>query len=129
MTQTLDAGAGFTGLGSAPATASPAATKVSDKAGTFAITFGIAFATFYTVFERLNWPLFTYVPRLNTVYFWQYMTKPAEGPPMFWYGWIVLAIIAALVVSVIAMWISAQTLHRASVFVCALSALWPACFS
>ena len=34
----------------------------ASKFGIFAITFGISFALLYTVFERLNWPLFTYHP-------------------------------------------------------------------
>jgi hypothetical protein len=96
----------------------------ANKFGTFAITFGIAFAILYTVFERLNWPLFTYHPVSGKLDFWR---QPAGvGPPMFWYGWIVLAAASALVVGWIATIVSDQWLRRATVFCCALAALWPA---
>jgi hypothetical protein len=126
MTQTLDVGEGFSQLDSSRATGAPTAatqTKAS-KFGTFAITFGIAFPLLYTVYERLNWPLFTYHPVLGNVDFWR---QPAGvGPPMFWYGWIVLAAISAFVVGGIAAIIPGQWLRRATVFCCALAALWPA---
>jgi hypothetical protein len=126
MTQTLDVGEGFSQLDSSRATGAPTSatqTKAS-KFGTFAITFGIAFPLLYTVYERLNWPLFTYHPVLGNVDFWR---QPAGvGPPMFWYGWIVLAAISAFVVGGIATIIPGQWLRRATVFCCALAALWPA---
>jgi hypothetical protein len=129
MTQTLDAldvGGQFAQRDGARATgaaASATATKAS-KSGTFAITFGIAFAVLYTVFERLNWPLFTYHPVSGKLEFWKQMT--GVGPPMFWYGWLVLAGITALAVSWIATMVSDQWLRRATVFGCLLAALWPA---
>ena len=102
--------------------ASPA--RAETKTGTFAITFSIAFPLLYTAFERLNWPLFTYHPVLNNVDFWR---QPAGvGPPMFWYGWIVLAAAAAVVVALVATTLSAQRLRRTTVFCCALAVLWPA---
>ena len=126
MTQTLDVGEGFSQLDSSRATGAPTSatqTKAS-KFGTFAITFGIAFPLLYTAFERLNWPLFTYHPVLGNVDFWR---QPAGvGPPMFWYGWIVLAAISAFMVGGMATIIPGQWLRRATVFCCALAALWPA---
>jgi len=44
---------------------------------------------------------------------------------MYWYGWIVNAAIAAFVVGWIATIISGQWLRRATIFWCALAALWP----
>jgi hypothetical protein len=125
MTQTLEAGRGFSQLASAPAADAPASTtRASAKFGTFAITFGIAFALLYTAFERLNWPLFTYHPVRGNLDFWR---QPAGvGPPMFWYGWIVLAAASAFVVGCIATIISPQWLRRGTVFCCALAVLWPA---
>jgi hypothetical protein len=106
----------------AGARATPA--RAETKSGVFAITFGIAFALLYTVFERLNWPLFTYHPVLGVVDFWR---QPAGvGPPMFWYGWIVLAGAAALAVALVATLLSAPSLRRATMFCCALAVLWPA---
>jgi hypothetical protein len=125
MTQTLDAGAGFSQLDRAPAGGAPTSTaQTSAKFGTFAIAFGIAFPLLYTVFERLNWPLVTYHPVLGVLDFGR---QPAGvGPPMFWYGWITLAIPSALVVALVATVISDQWLRRGTVFCCALAVLWPA---
>jgi hypothetical protein len=125
MTQTLDvADERLPQLASAHPAAVPTSMPASaSKFGTFAITFGIAFALLYTVYERLNWPLFTYHPASGKLEFWKQMT--GVGPPMFWYGWIVLAAFSALVVSWIATMVSAQSLRRTTVFCCALAALWP----
>ncbi len=107
----------------AASTATSSAQARASKLGIFAITFGISFALLYTVFERLNWPLFTYHPASGKLDFWKQMA--GVGPPMFWYGWIVLSAGSALVVSVIATAIPAQLLRRATVFLCLLAALWP----
>jgi hypothetical protein len=126
MTQTFDVAERPSRLDSAHAKRAPAsATQAREsKSGTFAITFGIAFAILYTVFERLNWPLFTYHPVLGKLDFWR---QPAGvGPPMFWYGWMALAAAGALVVSWIATMVSGRWLRRATVFCCVLAALWPA---
>jgi hypothetical protein len=125
MTQTLDVGEGFSQLDGSPATGAPtSAAQTSAKLGTFAITFGIAFPLLYTVYERLNWPLFTYHPVLGNLDFWR--QSAGVGPPMFWYGWIVLAAASALVVAGIATIVPGQWLRRATVFCCALAVLWPA---
>jgi hypothetical protein len=95
--------------------------------GTFALTFGIAFPLYYTVFERLNWPLFTYHPVSDQLDFWKQMA--GKGPPMFWYGWIVLAGLAAVVTGVIATVVTAGWLRRATFFCCVLGAIWPTCLA
>jgi hypothetical protein len=95
MTQTLDVDFRASQLGSSRATGAPTARAETSKFGTFAITFGIAFVILYTLFERQNWPLFTYHPAINRWDFWKYPGAPEEGPPMFWYGWVVLAAAAA----------------------------------
>jgi hypothetical protein len=126
MTQTLDAGEGFSRLDSSPAKSAPTATAQTEaKLRTFAITFGIAFPLLYTIYERLNWPLFTYHPVLGNLDFWRQST--GVGPPMFWYGWIVLAGASALVVALVATF--KQWLRRGTVFCCALAVLWPAALS
>jgi hypothetical protein len=127
MTQTLDK-APETGPIALPVRARPAAVPATPagetEAAVFAITFGIAFALLYTAFERLNWPLFTYHPVSGIVNFWR---EPAGvGPPMFWYGWIVLAAAAALPVAWAATLAPMRVLQRVTVFCCALAALWPA---
>jgi hypothetical protein len=126
MTQTLDVsgvGERFSQLDSSHAKGAPTSATLS-RFGTSAITFGIAFPLLYTVYERLNWPLFTYHPVLGVLDFGRQPT--GVGPPMFWYGWIVLAAISALVVGWIATMVPGQWLRRATVFCCALAALWPA---
>ena len=122
MTQTLDAREGFSQLDSShTATAQAGATSE-----TFVVTFGIAFTLGYTVFQMLNWPLFTYMPAVGRTYFWLHRPVSGEGPPMFWYGWIVTAAITAFVVGGIATIVPGHWLRRATVFFCALAALWPA---
>jgi len=93
---------------------------------TFAFTFGIAFTLLYTVYERLNWPLFTWQPAVGKMYFWLHRPLSGEGPPMYWYGWIALAIPSALVVGWLATIIPSRWLYRATIFCCALGAVWPA---
>jgi hypothetical protein len=126
MTQTVDVGERSPQLDSSGAMdASTSATHRRAKVRTFAFTFGIAFTLLYTVLERLNWPLFTYQPAVDKLYFWLHRPLSGEGPPMYWYGWIVNAAIAAFVVGWIATTISGQWLRRATIFWCALAALWP----
>ena len=98
MTQTVDVGERSPQLDSSGAMdASTSATHRRAKVRTFAFTFGIAFTLLYTVLERLNWPLFTYQPAVDKLYFWLHRPLSGEGPPMYWYGWIVNAAIAAFV--------------------------------
>jgi len=126
MTRTVDVDEQAPQLDSPYAMNVPASTAhTRAKSRTFAIAFGIAFTLLYTVLERLNWPLFTYQPAVGKLYFWLHRPLGGEGPPMYWYGWIVNAAIAALVVGWIATIISGQWFRRATVFCCALAALWP----
>ena len=127
MTQTLDAGERFSQLDSTRAAGAPTSTTQTEaKFGTFAITFGIAFALGYTVFQMLNWPFFTYMPAVGRTYFWLHRPLSGEGPPMYWYGWIVTSAVNAFVVGGIATVIPGHWLRRATVFCCVLAALWPA---
>jgi hypothetical protein len=125
MTQALDAGEGLSRFDSPGAKGAPTSTvQTGAKFGTFAITFGIAFALLYTVYERLNWPLFTYHPVLGNLDFGRQPT--GVGPPMFWYGWIVLAAASAFVVACVAVITPARWIRQATVFCCVLAVLWPA---
>jgi hypothetical protein len=130
MTQALDANF-RTELGSPRAASTPAsATRAeTSKLGTFAVGFGIAFAIIYTLCERQNWPLFTYHPAINRLDLWKEVGRPEDGPPMFWYGWVLLSAIAAAVVGWIATLVNTAWLYRATTFFCVLAALWPACFA
>jgi hypothetical protein len=104
------------------------ATRTS-KLGTFAIAFGIAFAILYTMFERLNWPLFTYHPAVGKLDFWMQRARSGEGPPMYWYGWLALAFPCALLVGWVATLLPSRWLYRVTLFCCLLAALWPASFA
>src|SRR5258708_2709158 len=128
MTQTLDMDARVSQPGSARTGAAwaPRSTTTS-RFGTFAITYGIAFVILYTLFERWNWPFFTYHPAVGRLDFWVNQARPEDGPPMFWYGWVVLSAMAAAVVGFLATLVSAAWLQRVTVFCCVLAALWPAC--
>jgi hypothetical protein len=128
MTQTLDALDVDTRLSQREGARSldapgSAARAGESRFGTFVIAFGIAFALLYTVFERLNWPLFTYHPVTGDLDFWRQPT--GKGPPMFWYGWLVLSAASALVVGWIATVVPGQWLRRATLFCCVLAVLWP----
>ena len=85
MTQALDANIAVSRLAHARSAAAPAgiAARQSSTFGTFAIL--------YTLFERQNWPLFTYHPAVGRLDFLRNMGIPEDGPPMFWYGWVVLS--------------------------------------
>jgi hypothetical protein len=128
MTQTLDALDVDARLSQRDGSRLLGAPRSATQAGesrlaTFAITFGIAFALLYTVFERLNWPLFTYHPVTGDLDFWRQPT--GKGPPMFWYGWLVLSAASALVVGWIATVVPDQWLRRGTLFCCVLAVLWP----
>jgi hypothetical protein len=112
------------------AASTPRASVTSmSKLGIFAITFGIALPILYTLFERWNWPLFTYHPAVGRMDFWINQAPPEDGPLMFWYGWVVLSGIAAFVLGLIATRVSLAWLQRATVFCCVLAALWPICYA
>ena len=127
MTRTLDAAERWSQRDGSHAMDAPTSTTRTraSKLRTLTITFGIAFTLLYTVYERLNWPLFTYQPRTGVLYFWLHRPLPAEGPPMYWYGWIVLAAASAFVVGLIATIVPGQRLRQGTFFCCVLAALWP----
>jgi hypothetical protein len=134
MTHALDVNGTTAQLGRShpidtPTSARSTTATTTSKLGTFAITFGIAFAILYTVFERLNWPLFTYHPAVGKLDFWMQRARSGEGPPMYWYGWLALSFPCALVVGWIATTISPRWLYRATMFCCVLAVLWPASFA
>jgi hypothetical protein len=124
MTQALDVHGRYAELDTARVTAAPT-TQAKSAFGTFAITFGISFTLLYTIYERLNWPLFTYQPAVGEIYFWLHRPLSGEGPPMYWYGWLSLAVPSALLIGLIATILPDQLLRRGTVFCCTLAALWP----
>jgi len=62
--------------------------------------FSAAFALVYIVSVELNWALFTYHPKIGQ---WGWLVEPSrDGPPMYWYGWLVTSTLGATAASVIA---------------------------
>jgi hypothetical protein len=129
MTQTLDVSERIAhpepARRGAAATPAQTAAERSRRLETFAITFGIAYVILYTFFERWNIPLFTYHPAVDRWDLFKNTGVPEDGPPMFWYGWVVLATICATAIGAIATLVSTRWLQRATVFFCVLAALWP----
>jgi hypothetical protein len=129
MSQALDANSVSAYASPRAATAPAGAAQSETKFGTFAIAFGIAFAILYTLFERQNWPIFTYHPAIGRLDFAREVGRPEDGPPMFWYGWVVLSGCAAAVLGYIATLIPPRLLYRIATFSCVLAVLWPICFA
>ena len=131
MTQALDANLAAADFVTARPATAPAGTAsaATSRFGTFAVAFGIAFAILYTLFERQNWPLFTYHPAVGRLDFLRNAGIPEDGPPMFWYGWVVLSGAAAAVIGYVATLIPRQSLYRLATFSCVLAVLWPICFA
>ena len=134
MTQSLEAHERISELGSSRAASKPtsttaAAPTTATKAGRFVFTFGISFAILYTLFEQMNWPLFTYHPAVGKVDFWMQRARSGEGPGMYWYGWLALAFPSAALVGWVATLVSDKRLHRATVFCCVLAILWSSIFA
>ena len=127
MTQTLDINERVLHQEARTPTAATRARTTTgvDKLQIFIVTFSIAAAIIYTLFERWNWPLFTYHPAVNHLDLFRAPGIPEDGPPMFWFGWLPATGIAAAAVAAIATAFSAQSVQRATVFFCVLAGLWP----
>jgi hypothetical protein len=63
--------------------------------------FSILFPIFYEPTMYFNWPVFTYVPQLKLFHALRYMPLKAEGPPMFYYGWLLTAGVPAAIIALI----------------------------
>ena len=51
----------------------------------FAITFAVTYAILYVLAVEYNWALFTYHPVTEEFHF--LVERAADGPSMYWYGW------------------------------------------
>jgi hypothetical protein len=130
MTQTLDVHERISELGGARAASqSVTADVTASKAARFVFAFGISFAILYTLFEQMNWPLFTYHPAVGKLDFWMQRARSGEGPGMYWYGWLALAFPCAALVGWASTLVSSKWLYRATIFCCVLAILWSAIFA
>ena len=72
--------------------------------------FSVAFAVAYAVAVEYNLAAFTYHPQLGA--FALGVDRPKAGPAMYWYGWIVTSVLAAALVSALAMLLPRQWMSR-----------------
>ena len=130
MTQALEVLERISELGGARAASQSATAEVTaSKAGRFVFVFGISFAILYTLFEQINWPLFTYHPAVGKLDFWMQRARSGEGPGMYWYGWLALAFPCAALIGWLSTLVSSKWLYRATVFCCVLAILWSVIFA
>jgi len=94
----------------------------SPKSVVFAVTFGIAFCVIYVICTEVNLPLFTYHPAtgdLGPLY-----QPPGRGPAMYWYGWMLTALLGALVLALLATVVPERWVQRAIAFAAAFAVLY-----
>jgi dolichol kinase len=65
--------------------------------------FATGFAAFYVPAFQYNWAALTYFPALNQWYFGIVPATDSSGPPMYWYGWIVYAILAGIALALVSL--------------------------
>jgi hypothetical protein len=62
--------------------------------------FAASFAVIYVLAVQNNWAAFTYHPKIGE---WGWLVEPARnGPPMYWYGWLVTSTFGATATSLLA---------------------------
>ena len=86
----------------------------TDKHAIFAITFTVAYAALYAICTEVNLPLVTYHPVIGEI---DALWKPARsGPTMYWYGWMLSALIGATAIAFAATAIPEAWTQRAIAF-------------
>lgn len=75
--------------------------------------FSIAFPLIYLATMYENWPVFTYVPKVGEFHWLRFPPPAAQGPGMFYYGWLLTAGITACVIALAASAATAQPNRRA----------------
>jgi hypothetical protein len=84
------------------------------KLGRLLPTFSVAFLLSYAVVVYFNLAMFTYRPAVHTFYwFVPPAVKGIPGIPMFWYGWITTALLAAVVITAISAFVPEPKNRRA----------------
>src|SRR4029077_19642901 len=88
----------------------------SSKVAVFTTVFGVAYAVIYVICTEMNLPLVTYHPAIGEVdVLW---TPERRGPAMYWYGWMLTALIGALALAWLAIIVPEQWVQRAIFFGC-----------
>ena len=71
----------------------------TNRAAMFAITFTVGYAVIYAICTEFNLPLLTYHPVTGEV---DFLSKPPRsGPAMYWYGWLLTALIGATILTLV----------------------------
>jgi hypothetical protein len=82
----------------------------SDKVTLFTITFAVAYAVVYVLCVELNLPVFTYHPAIGDI---DLLKAPVKsGPAMYWYGWMLAALIGAATLGAVATALPERYLQR-----------------
>jgi hypothetical protein len=79
----------------------------------FAIVFAVAYSVLYVLAVENNWALFTYHPVSEEFHF--LVAKAAEGPSMYWYGWMATAGLGALVIAATVAWLPQGLTSRVTI--------------
>jgi len=99
----------------------------TDKAAIFAVTFTVACAALYTVCTELNLPLLTYHPVIGEIdLLW---TPERSGPAMYWYGWMLSALVGAAALAFIASLAPEAWVQRAIAFASVAAAAYLVAYS
>jgi hypothetical protein len=86
----------------------------TDKTAIFTITFTVGYAVIYVICTEFNLPVLTYHPVLGQIDFlW---TPERRGPAMYWYGWMLTALIGATLLASIAILIPEKWMQRTIMF-------------
>jgi hypothetical protein len=79
----------------------------------FAITFAVTYAILYVLAVEHNWALFTYHPVAEEFHF--LVERAADGPSMYWYGWMATAGLGALFIAAIVARLPAGLTNRLAI--------------
>ena len=91
----------------------------SDKVAIFTIAFGAIYAVIYMICAEANLPLLTYHPVIGELdLLW---TPEKRGPAMYWYGWMLTALIGASAVAFVATAVPERWLQLATLL-CSVAA-------
>jgi hypothetical protein len=72
----------------------------------------MAFPIIYVPTMYFNWPVFTYVPTKGEFHWLLFIPPKADGPGMFYYGWLITTAIGAAIVAFLATMLPETTTRR-----------------
>lgn len=78
----------------------------------FAWVFSLAMPVLYTLGDLAGWPLFTYHPGSDRFDWGWAAARKDEGPAMYWYGWLAMAMLGASLLGAVSAWLLPRGVHR-----------------